>query len=80
MINCLEKQNLFSSLQFRFVPSKGTIVLLEQLSDSIFSAFENNEVVTAVFWVQAKHMILLSAQNLCTDHLLGFLGPFNKYV
>lgn len=81
MTSFLEKHKLLSSSQFGFVPGKGTVVLLEQLSDLIFSAFDNNEVVTALFLDASKAFDSVNTTILLRKlYLLGFRGPFNKLL
>lgn len=81
MTSFLMKFSILSPRQFGFVANRGTTALLEEFSDEVHSAFENNLFTCALFLDIAKafdtvnHNILLAKLTL-----MGFRGPFHNVL
>lgn len=81
MSSFVEKFSIISTRQFGFVPGRSTIALLEEFSDELFAAFDQNLFSVALFLDVSKafetvhHSILLEKL-----YSMGFRGPFYEVL
>lgn len=85
MSSFLEKFSVISPRQFGFVAGRGTITLLEEFADELYSAFECNLFACALFLDITKAFDSVCQKILLKKlYLLGFRRPFydllNQYL
>lgn len=73
----LEKCSFFSPTQFGFMAGRGTQSLLEELSDLLYTSFEQNQYACALFLDVSKAFDSISHKILLGKLFnAGFRGPF----
>lgn len=81
MTNFLNKNNILSEAQFGFIQGRSTITLLEEFTDIIYSAFDNNEFACGLFLDASKAFdSVIHALLLKKLERIGFRGPFIKLL
>lgn len=81
MSSFIEKFRILSDRQFGFIQGRGTISLLEEFADELYSAFEHNLFSCALFIDISKAFDTLNHNILLKKlHSLGFRGPFHAVL
>lgn len=80
MTSFCDKFNLFSSTQYGFRQQKSTITLLEDFSDCVNEALDNNKIALALFIDLSKAFDTIDHSLLLEKlYRLGFRGQFYNF-
>lgn len=81
MTGFLDKHDVIAPHQYGFVTGRGTQSLLDDFSDYLYSSFENNQFVCALFLDVSKAFDTVNHKILCSKlEKIGFRGPFLKLL